>query len=722
MTAAKEPLEKIDVLVVDDERINLKLMKGILADMGLNIVTASSGEETLQHAEEHDFAVVLLDVMMPGLDGFATAELLRGREKTCFVPIIFVTAISVEQHHVFQGYETGAVDYLIKPVEPEILKSKVRVFVDLHRQKKALEEATRRLKHTVEELSASKAALETSEQRYRTVADYNYDWETWIDPRGRFVYVSPSCERISGYPPEKFIANPRFIEGLIHKDDLTAWRQFMDAGRDDEDDSLDFRLFASDTRLRWINQVKRPVQDTDGTFLGFRCSLRDITDRKRMELELRHQALHDPLTGIANRTLCLDRIRQALVRAKRAQRSNFAVIFLDIDRFKVVNDSLGHPFGDKLLVEVARRLSGCVRAMDTVSRFGGDEYVIFLEDLDSNREAVRILKRIRDVMREPFLIDEHEIVTTVSLGIALGDAANTRPEDLIQASNIAMYQAKASGRNRFRVFNTSMREQAARQLTVENDLRRALARGEFALHYQPIVSLKDGGLVGFEALVRWNHPDRGLVSPGEFIPVAEETGLIVDLGHWVLDEACSVMSRWRKTVLNGNPATLAVNISGRQFAKPDFVDRVKGVLARTKLDPSLLKLEITETAVMDDARSSAHQISRLKDLGLLLSIDDFGTGYSSMSYLQKFPLDMLKIDLSFVKKLDAAPENIEIVRAIIHLAHSLNLKVVAEGIERKEQQGILYSLQCEFGQGYLFSKPLPLPEAEAYIRAAQVVA
>ena len=503
---------------------------------------------------------------------------------------------------------------------------------------------------------------------------------------------------------------------IIVEEDYESWRHFMADEMRVDGDSFDFRIRRKDGQERWISQVKFDVRKEDGHSLGLRCSLRDITERKKMEIQLRHQALHDPLTDLANRNLLMDRVARVMERFRRHADYHFAVVFLDLDRFKVVNDSLGHIFGDGLLVEVSKRLRQCVRGMDTVARFGGDEFVLLLEELDAPREAFTVIRRVLDSLREPFLLEGHRVQTTVSIGVVLDAQPEDRSGDLLQKANIAMYRAKESGRDRFDIYNDRMLQQAVDLMHLENDLRKAVLQQEFRVYYQPIISLNGGGLVGFEALARWNHPDRGIVSPGEFIPLAEETGLIIDLGRQILEEATRTMARWTRLSPNAKRLQLSVNISARQFRNNDLVGDVIEALRKSRLDPGCLKLEITESTVMDDVETSLLRLQRFKEEGIQLSMDDFGTGYSSMSYLQKFPLDQLKVDLSFVRRILDSTENAEIVRAIITLAHSLRMVVVAEGIEFEEQAVLLRELNCELGQGFLYSPPVPAEEAELFLR------
>jgi diguanylate cyclase (GGDEF)-like protein/PAS domain S-box-containing protein len=437
----------------------------------------------------------------------------------------------------------------------------------------------------------------------------------------------------------------------------------------------------------------------------------DITDRKQLESQLAHMAFHDPLTGLPNRSLCLDRIRQALERSKRRDNYQYAVIFLDLDRFKIINDSLGHHMGDRVLESVSRRLRDCVRSLDTVARLGGDEFVVVLEETGSYREVVRIVKRIRDAMGEVFPLSGHDVHMTASMGIVVSPASYDKPEELLRNANIALHRAKSEGRNRFKVFNTRMLEDAIRLMDLENDLRLALKRGEFILDYQPILALSDRRMTGFEALVRWRRPGKGVAPPGDFIPVAEDTGLIVPLGLWVLTEACQTMASWHERFPETRGMSMSVNLSAKQLAQATLVEEVERILRATGMDPRALKLEITETVIMDNPEVSILRLKRLKALGVRLSVDDFGTGYSSLSYLQRFPIDTLKVDRAFVSDIESS-ENRKIVGAVVALAHSLGLDVVAEGVELETQSDVLHGFACEAGQGFLFSRPVCREDVE----------
>ncbi len=556
--------------------------------------------------------------------------------------------------------------------------------------------------------------LRRAERQYHSIFENAIEGIFQTAEDGACLNANPSLARILGYAsPEELLAHPRACLPWRSPADREAVFSLLRA--QGKAATVEVQMVRRDGTPIWASLSAQLIRDAGGQVTHVEGSLVDITMRKKMEDELRHQALHDPLTGLANRVLCTDRIWRALERGKRREQYLFGVLFVDLDRFKVINDCLGHRFGDRLLMEVARRLRECVRDLDTVSRFGGDEFIVLLEELESPRKAMRVVKRIRESMRRPFACDGHEVRVSASIGIALGPGGGQSPEDLIQRANVAMHRSKESGRDRFKVFTPGMLDRAALRLTLENDMERAMREGELFLEYQPIISLNgQARLYALEALVRWRHPGRGLLPPDEFIPVAEDSGQIAALGMWVLREACRAFVQWRQAVPGGEAVLLAVNVSGRQFAQADLVSRVLDVLAETGLPPDRLKLEITETAIMQSAEMAIDKLSALRARGVRISVDDFGTGYSSMSYLQRLPLDSLKIDLSFVRGMDESAENREIVRAIINLAHSLGLEVIAEGVERWRHQQALEELHCEYFQGYYYSRPLDAEAAAGF--------
>jgi diguanylate cyclase (GGDEF)-like protein len=447
-----------------------------------------------------------------------------------------------------------------------------------------------------------------------------------------------------------------------------------------------------------------------------------IAEQKRISDELeqsknhfRHAAFHDALTDLPNRALLAENLKIEIDRVKQHEDCQFAVLFLDLDRFKNVNDSLGHSIGNQLLIAIARRLEGCMREGDIVARLGGDEFAILLASIPNMREATKMAERVQEKLQTPFNLSGHEVFTTASIGIALSAIGYEHPENVLRDADTAMYRAKAQGKARYELFDEGMHSQAVYLLQLETDLRRALEREEFCVYYQPIVSLENGELAGLEALVRWQHPERGMISPAEFIGMAEEHGFILPLGQWVLERACRQLVQWQRQSLQNRSLFMSVNLSAKQMAQTGLVNQIKEVLEETNLDPAHLKLEITESAVMENAEMAVTVLKQLKALGVQLSVDDFGTGYSSLSYLHRFPLDTLKIDQSFVSRIGEADENGEIVRTIVTLAENMGMDVVAEGIETLEQLSELRRLDCRYGQGYLFARPLEARAATAWI-------
>ncbi|MEO7367766.1 MAG: EAL domain-containing protein [Gemmatimonadaceae bacterium] len=478
-----------------------------------------------------------------------------------------------------------------------------------------------------------------------------------------------------------------------------------------------------------------PVMTSDGQVIGSVCvidtaphawthteinCLMDVAASLVLELELRsdlslkrqtqehllYSTLHDALTGLPNRSLFTERLRHAMRRAARHPDDLFAVLFLDLDRFKDVNDNLGHFAGDELLRAVARRLEACLRPEDTVARLSGDEFAILLESITDASDAGRVAERIEEALSFPINLAGAEVVTSASMGIVTSSMAHDQPEQLLRSADMAMYRAKAAGRARYEMFDRTMHTDALERLQLETDLRRAVELGEFRLHYQPLVSLKSGRITGLEALVRWNHPTRGLVHPGDFIPIAEETGLIVPMGRWVLDEACRQMKEWHQLHPREVPLSIGVNLSAKQFSQPDVVDQIKAALAASGIDARSLRIEITESAIIDKGKTSAEILQRIRDLGVQIYLDDFGTGYSSLSYLHGLPIDAIKIDRAFVSNMDTDEKNLRLVRTILTLAEIVGVRAEAEGISTAEQLRELRSLSCEQGQGYLFSAPI----------------
>jgi diguanylate cyclase (GGDEF)-like protein len=446
----------------------------------------------------------------------------------------------------------------------------------------------------------------------------------------------------------------------------------------------------------------------------------DLSVKRQTQEHLLYSTLHDALTGLPNRSLFIERLRHAMRRAARHPDDLFAVLFLDLDRFKEVNDNLGHFAGDELLRAVARRLEACIRPEDTVARLSGDEFAILLESMTETSDAGRVAERIEEALSFPINLAGAEVATSASMGIVTSSMAHDQPEQILRSADMAMYRAKAAGRARYELFDRAMHTDALARLQLETDMRRAVEAGEFRLHYQPLISLRSGHVTGFEALVRWEHPEQGLVQPADFIPVAEETGLIVPIGHWVLDEACRQMSEWQSAYSRETPLTIGVNLSARQFSQPDLLDRIQQTLQRTGLPASSLRLEINEAAIIDKGNYAFTILSQIRELGVQVYLDDFGTGYSSLSYLHGLPIDAIKIDRAFIGNMDTDEKNLRLVRTLLTLAEIVGVKAEAEGISTSEQLRELRALGCEQGQGYLFSAPITPDAAEDVLLADPV--
>jgi diguanylate cyclase (GGDEF)-like protein/PAS domain S-box-containing protein len=549
--------------------------------------------------------------------------------------------------------------------------------------------------------------IKESEERFRSLVQNTSDIITILEADGTVRYISPAYERVTGYKPKEQIGTNAF--GSVHPDDreraLDIFAEVLK--KPGLHPPLEFRVPHKDGSWRYLEHVVNNLLDNPAV-RGVVVNSWDVTERKALEEQLRHQAFHDPLCGLPNRTLFMDRLERALARANRRGKK-VAVLFMDLDNFKIVNDSLGHEVGDELLVAVAERLKACLRPEDTAARFGGDEFTILVEEVDGVSDAVRVAERIAESLQPPLALGQHEVFSTTSIGIALSSPGQKLPADLLRHADLAMYRAKHKGKAGYEVFEPSMGTDVWKRLRLENELRRALERGEFKVYYQPIVTLEDGRIAGAEALVRWEHPIRGLLLPEAFLSVAEDTSLIVRIGEEVLREACYQTREWQERYPSVPPLTVSVNLSPRQFFRPELVAEI---LAETDIYPGSLQLEITEGILTSNGIHSAHNTLRnLKDQGVQLAVDDFGTGYSSLSYLKRFPVDYLKIDRSFIAGLgqdtDGASKDAQIVSAMTDLTHALGLEAVAEGVETSEQLARLRDIGCEFGQGNYFSEPLP---------------
>jgi diguanylate cyclase (GGDEF)-like protein/PAS domain S-box-containing protein len=675
------------LLIVDDDTMNRELMLRRLMRRGFEAAQAGDGQSALNWIQGHPVDLVLLDVEMPEMSGIEVLKILRQTYTPAQLPIIMVTG-KASSEDIVAALAAGANDYVTKPIDfPVVL---ARIQTQLSR------------KHAEE-------ALRESEERYALAArganDGLWDW----DMLSNKTYFSPRWKSQLGWEEHEIGDNPDEWFNRIHPDDVDRVRAGITAHLEEQTPHYEdeYRVLHRDGNYLWMLGRGIAVRNAGGKAYRMAGSQTDITRGKVV----------DVLTGLPNRVLFMDRLSRSFERARRRKDKTFALIFLDLDSFKLINDSLGHLIGDQLLVAIAARLEATVRSSDSVARFGrnhtiarlgGDEFTILLEDISSVLDVTGVAERISADLSTPFAVVGQELFPTASIGIALYNPSYQTPEELLRDADIAMYSAKALGKGRYEIFDANMRANTIARLQLETELRRGIERREFENYYQVIVNLVTGRICGFEALVRWRHATRGIVSPGEFIPVAEETGLIVPLGQFVLQSACQQMRIWQARFQNDPPLLISVNLSARHFLQSDLVQQCRVVLYETQLSHSSLSLEVTESAMMPDPENAIELMNQLKALGIKISLDDFGTGYSSLSYLHRFPLDSLKIDRSFVARI---MEDDEIVRTIITLGRNLGLRVIAEGVETAEQVTKLRNLGCEFGQGFHFSVPVNAREA-----------
>jgi diguanylate cyclase (GGDEF)-like protein len=588
--------DKKDILIVDDMADNLRVLSSILTREGYNVRKALNWQMALTATQAVLPDLILLDIMMPEVDGYEICQTFKSSELTADIPVIFISALD-DVFDKVKAFKAGGVDYITKPFEFQ------EVLVRVQNQ-----------------LALRAAKLE--------ILKLNVDLERRVKER--------------------------------------TWE---------------------------LENTLQKLQE-------------EISYRQQLQTQILDIALHDSLTGLPNRVLFIRKLKNALNQAKQESNYQFAVLFLDCDRFKVINDSLGHLVGDELLIAIARRLQACLIPIDSLARLGGDEFGILLENITDINVAIQVAERIIKQLSLAFKLSRYEVFMNASIGISWGNKNYDRPEYLLRDADTAMYRAKAQGRANYHVFDPVMHQEAIQILELENDLRRAIERKEFLVYYQPIICLTTGRISGFEALVRWQHPIRGLISPIEFIPVAEETGLINTINTWVLQSACQQLSIWQHDLLIPEPLTISVNLSARLFSQPNLVEQIDQIIYQNKINAEYLQLEITETVIMENTNAIKIILQQLKQRKIKLIMDDFGTGYSSLSYLHSFPLDALKIDKSFVKRMQENQENMGLVPAMIGIANSMGMSAIAEGVETPEQLAQLRTLNCNFAQGYLFSKPI----------------
>jgi diguanylate cyclase (GGDEF)-like protein/PAS domain S-box-containing protein len=678
----------IQILLVEDNAGDARLVDTYLRRAEppeFSLERVDRLEKGLKRLAEGGIDVVLLDLTLPDSQGIDTFETAVAEAPD--VPIIVMTGID-DSGLALKAVRDGAQDYLVKrQVDTHLLVRSIRYAIE----RKHFEDQIR-----------------VSEERYALAVDGAHDgvwdWDLSTDE----IYFSNRWKSLLGFQDEDLIGGVEVWFDRVHPDDIDRLRKEIQIhleGRTRHFES-EHRIQHRDGAYRWVLSRGLAVREKAGPPHRMAGSLTDVHARKMTEQQLLHDAMHDALTGLPNWALFMDRLGIAIAQSKRSEKHLFAVLFLDLDRFKNVNDSLGHTLGDKLLVAIARRLRKMMRPGDTVARLGGDEFAVLINAVEAPTDATRISERIHDELSRPFDLEGHEVFTTASIGIAMGGNGYHRPEEVLRDADTAMYRAKSLGRNRHSIFDQRMHERAVQLLQLETDLRRAVERDEFCLHYQPIISLAQGEIEGFEALVRWQHPTRGLVYPNDFIPVAEDNGLIVPIGWCVLRKACQKMALWHREFPSIQPMSINVNLSSRQFLQPDLVDKISQVLEETGLDPSRLRLEITESMIMEEADSAVLKLQQLRSTGVQLHLDDFGTGYSSLSHLHQLPTHTIKIDRSFVSRIRDNDDNTEIVATIVSLARSLGMHAAAEGLETAKQLSTMRSLDCDYGQGFYISRPL----------------
>jgi diguanylate cyclase (GGDEF)-like protein/PAS domain S-box-containing protein len=682
---------ELRVLILEDSPADAELAERELRKAGLSF-SARRVETREAFAESlAEFApdLILADYALPSFDGLSA--LLIAQERSPLVPFIFVSG-SIGEELAIETLKSGATDYVLK-------HGLARLGPAVRR---ALGEAAERA-----ERRRAEAALRESEERYalavRGAHDGLWDW----DLRTNQVYFSPRWKAMLSYQEDEIAHHPDEWLNRVHPEDIHRVRRELDlhlAGAIPHFET-EYRMRNKEGDCCWMLSRGLAVRDAAGRAYRLAGSQTDITRRRQAEEQLRQHALYDRLTGLPNRALFLDRLRRTMEFKQRDPDYSFATLFLDLDRFRLINDSFRHSIGDKLLIIIAHRLKSCLRPGDSVARLGGDEFAILLEEIQDSSVATQMADRIQAELRLPFKLGGQEAFITASIGITLGTADYERPEDLLRDAETAMYRAKAQGKACAEVFDLAMHGHLVGRLQLEFDLRKAIAGQELQVYYQPIVSLAGGQMTGVEALLRWPHPERGFIPPAEFIPLAEETGLIAAINAWVLQTACAHHQAWQRAGFP--PLRLAVNFSAYQFERQNPLALITEALTRTKVSAETLELEITETKMMKDIAGNAAALQELQATGVRISIDDFGTGYSSLAYLKRLPIHTLKIDRSFVEGITEQADDAAITSAIIAMAHSLKLKVIAEGVETERQVAFLRERGCDEAQGYFFSRPVP---------------
>jgi len=689
-----------NTLIVDDDPIVLKSLRELLALRGIDADIAIGGREAIVRLDQKEYDLVLLDLQMPYVNGHDVMRHIKNQDiNTSVIVVSGETSFEAARDACSQG----AYDFLRKPYATDELL----ITVNNALNEKQLEKENNLIQHQLRE----------SEHLHRYLVNTSPDIIYILDQDGHFTFINERIETLLGYTSREIIG--KHYSFLVHQRDMEAARYVFNERRvgDRASRNVELRLKYKDdssqhyfdTRtlpieLSSIGMYKNENKSRKKTYLGTCGVARDITERKRAEETINFQAYHDLLTNLPNRALLRDRLGLAISQSKR-EKAMLAVMFLDLDRFKNINDSLGHVVGDELLQQVSTRLKSCVREGDTLARFGGDEFTLLLPKIGNGKEDIRkIAEKINEVLKAPFVIDDNELYVSASIGISIYPRDGTDMDALIKHADIAMYHVKDTGKNNYKFYSTDMTTPYFQNLSLETGIHKALENGEFRLMYQPQINIKSGEIVGVEALLRWDHPEHGLITPAEFIPFAEETGMIVGIGHWVLHNACAELKRWRDAGLP--EIRMSINMSARQLAEDTIVKHVSTILKDYCIPGHCLEIEITENTIMSDMDSVIHRLKELSNKGVYIAIDDFGTGYSSLSYLHKLPIHTLKIDRTFIKEVNTKHSGKSIINTIAAMARGLNLNVIAEGVETQQQLDYLQEIDCNEAQGFLFCKPL----------------
>lgn len=680
------------ILVVDDEPYLRNSLSSLLGFHGFAVVTADGGRSAIELLQCRPFDLVLLDLFMADVNGHQVmASIVEQRLDTC----VIVVSGDVSIDSAISALRLGAADFLRKPYEPDELLLKIDNVLTKRRLEK--------------ENNVMNLQLRESERWHRYMVNSSPDIIYTLDAEGRFTFLNDRVEALLGYRKESLIG--QHYSALIYLEDLESARYILNEKRSGDRASRNMELRVrhnTESKLLTLEFSSFGIYEEGRTdqpadHVGTYGVAKDISERKKAEQIISYQAYHDLLTGLANRILFKDHLAMAIAQANRHHQM-LAVMFLDMDRFKVVNDTLGHVIGDGLLKKVASRLKGCLREGDTLARQGGDEFTLLLSRIDDREDAMRTSEKMIRSFDAPFQVDGNELYVSISIGIAFYPADGESTDILIKNADIAMYDSKAKGRNRCQCYSGSMNASFAERLSIEMQMRKAIDRQEFQVFYQPQIRVGTGRISGMEALVRWSSPIHGSLSPLEFIPLAEETGLIISIGEFVLKSACKQLMLWKNAGFP--PLRMAVNITSRQIEQDGFCDGIAQLLQECHLEGSMLELEVTESVLLNDGEHIIAKLNMLASMGIKIALDDFGTGYSSLSYLQKFPIDTIKIDQSFVRGLPGDPNNVSIVTAICAMAQGLRMNLIAEGVENSDQLDFLRSLNCNEAQGFLFSKPL----------------